>query len=126
MRFGGTRYWLYLTRRAAVLACVALAVAATAAAAAPRYAVPAGGQTTGTCGAGSECTLPYALSTAVSGDTLYIASGTYVLTAPINESNVDVRGQGATKPRLVGGGGFNAATLTITGNGSVRDVRVES
>ena len=49
MRFGGNRYWLYLTRRALALSCVSLLVLAASASAATRYAVPSGGLASGAC-----------------------------------------------------------------------------
>jgi hypothetical protein len=64
MRLGGNRNWMYLTRRALTLASVSLLVLAASASAAPRYAVETGGQTSGICDTGNECTLNYAIGNA--------------------------------------------------------------
>ena len=84
MRFGGNGYWLYLTRRALVVACVALmTMGAATASAADRYAVPSGGATAGACLVGSECTLEYAVEGAAqNGDTIWVAPGDYSVASP--------------------------------------------
>ena len=125
MRLGVERNWLYLTRRALVLACMILAVGATSAAAAPRYAVATGGLTSGVCDStGNACALEYAVETvAQSGETVWLAPGNYNVTSAINGSNVHLRGQ-AAGVRLVGAAGLGAPTLTVSG--SVRELRVES
>jgi phosphodiesterase/alkaline phosphatase D-like protein len=123
MRLGGNRNWMYLTRRALTLASVSLLVLAASASAAPRYAVETGGQTSGICDTGNECTLNYAIDNASSGDTIWVASGTYNVTSAISKSNVTVRGQ-AAGVRIVGAPTLSAPTMTITG--TVRELRVES
>src|SRR5215212_496356 len=124
MRFGGNRYWLYLTRRALALACLTLAVSASTAAA-DRYAVASGGQTGGTCGQGSECTLDYAISVAGASEIVHLAAGNYAVPAPLNIANRQLIGDDpAAKPRLVGAPTLSGPTLTATN--SIRDIRVES
>src|SRR5215211_8045795 len=124
MRLGGNRHWLYLTRRALVLACAVLALTASAATA-DRYAVAAGGLTSGACGVGSECTLQQAIAAAGSGETVRVDSGTYAVSSPLNAGDKQLVGEGTTKPRLVGAAGLTGPTLTVNG-ATVSDLRIES
>ena len=124
----GDRNWLYVTRRALTLACVSLLMlAASAAAATPRYAVSSGGQTAGACDAGNECDVEYAIEGAAqSGDTVWLAPGTYNVTSQINTSDaIVIRGSGPGV-RLVGSAAIGGPTLTVDAGASVRELRVES
>jgi phosphodiesterase/alkaline phosphatase D-like protein len=126
MRLGGNRNWLYLTRRALTLACVSLLVIAASASAASRYAVPSAGATAGACGTGAECTLKYAIEGASSGDTVWVAPGTYNVNAAISRNaSITVRGS-ATGVYIKGNGGLAAPVLTLAGGATLREVTVES
>jgi phosphodiesterase/alkaline phosphatase D-like protein len=126
MRFGGRGNWGYLTR-AAALACAALFVAvAPASAATTRYAVPAGGLTSGTCASGSECSLDYALQSAGGGDTVSLAAGSYAVTAPLSAGNVDVRGNGSATTKLLGAVGLGGPVLSLDSGATVHDLQIES
>jgi phosphodiesterase/alkaline phosphatase D-like protein len=126
MRLGVEWNRLYLAGRALVLACLMLALGASSAgAAASLYAVPSGGLTSGGCTTGNECELEYAVETAAaSGDTVWLAPGTYAVNSAISAGNITLRGS-AAGVRLVGAAGLNAPTLTVSG-GSARELRVES
>jgi hypothetical protein len=103
-------------------AVTALASAGTAAAAGPYYAAPAG---VGTCAFGSPCSLSTAVGMAASGDTVFMADGTYPMTSSITTFGaVTIRPQvPGTRPVI---SSTNGSYVSLSDPGAViRDVRID-
>lgn len=89
-----------------VLALPALAAAAT------RYAAADSTVTSGSCGQGTPCALPAAVSGAAAGDEVIVAPGSYTLSKPLQAGQpISLHGaDGQAAPRIVAGasvgGGF--------------------
>ncbi|MEY2532202.1 MAG: hypothetical protein QOF29_112 [bacterium] len=127
MRLFGERHWFGGTRLALGVACVVLLAFASSASAVTRYAAPAGA-TIGTCAVATPCELEYAVETAAgAGDEIRVTSGTYSITSAIVAGSSKIlRGDGATRPRLVGIGGLSGAPVTVQGGASIQNLRIES
>ncbi len=100
----------------------------SAATAAVRQAVPAGGATSGACDAGSPCTLQEAVTGAAADDTVRVASGTYDLTSTLEAtaSGLVIEAESVEAPPLLQwGGSADGSAVTLSGTGqTLRGVRV--
>lgn len=103
-----------------------LATAAPDARAAILYASPAGAAS-GVCTL-TPCTLDQAVLTALAGDTVLLAAGTYSVSLPISTAApIQIRPETAgTRPRVVGAGVLGGPTLSLTGGGTVEGLQIES
>jgi phosphodiesterase/alkaline phosphatase D-like protein len=127
MRRNGNRYWPGRAKLTLALACLATLVsAAPAAAVADRYAVPSGGETSGSCTSELPCTIEYAILSAGGADTVHVAAGTYFLNAPINTGNVHVVGAGSEDTILVGSPTLTEPVVTLDNVTSIKNLTVES
>ena len=110
----------------ALAAALATAGLATPAFAANRYATP-GGATSGTCTL-APCSLEYAVQSAVDGDVVLLAAGTYpVGTTVTSAAAIRIRPElPATRPRLADADVLAAPTLELTGGGTVEGLQIES
>jgi hypothetical protein len=117
MKHGGVSFLL------ATLAAAsgAVAVTATPAAAATVLHVAKTGTDTPGCGATSApcATIPYAYGLAAAGDTIEVAAGTYVLTAPLAIAKAGLRLEGAkagvdARTRVPGEPGETVITASLT------------
>jgi hypothetical protein len=116
--------------RAAHLAIAAsmlgLAVPSSAAAA-QRWAAPAGAATGGSCSEVVPCTIEVAVNQAASGDEVVVEPGTYSVTAPLDAPGpIDLHGvAGRPRPRLDGSPALLSAVLTAKQGGTTRHLRID-
>ncbi len=68
-----------MPRLSVALAALLLLAIPSTALAADRYATPTATNVNGACSITSPCRIDHAVETAVSGDTVHVASGTYVI-----------------------------------------------
>lgn len=106
-------------------ALLALGLAAPGAAqAATRYASPAGAGIA--CTAASPCSLPAAAGSAVRGDEIVAAAGTYDLTAAVPLNGVWLHGADGARPLLRNVSPTSTSFVVVYGGGHLSDVAVES
>jgi hypothetical protein len=94
-----------------------LVACAPAANAARRYATPSGGATTGSCVVDAPCTIEVAVNSAVDGDEVVVAPGTYTLTKKlVPRGALDIHGdRDHAWPKIVGPGTLKEPVLTMDG-----------
>lgn len=101
----------------------------SAASAAVRQAVPAGGAASGPCDAGAPCTLAEAVAGAATDDTVRVASGTYDLPATLDATvgGLAIEADSAVAPPLLQwSGSANGTAVRLSGIGqTLRGVRVQ-
>ncbi len=114
--------------RSVLLLVVVLLAVPSAASAAVRQAVPAGGTTSGPCDAGAPCTLQEAVAGAADDDTVRVASGTYDLTSTLEATvgGIVIEAESvASPPLLQWSGSPDASAVTLSGVGqTLRGLRV--
>jgi hypothetical protein len=117
----------FLKTLPAVAACLALAPA-SASATTSRYTTPDATATSGSCTWSTPCRVDVAINGAASGDQVKVASGTYLVTVPLQtQGAVDIKGDDDTaRPVFVGPSSFTVPLLVDELGGKVKHLALQS